>query len=50
MGEGTPKTNDHCPHMTNGKCKKLKKACNNRTNFYMECNTYIGNKSLGNFF
>jgi hypothetical protein len=44
-----PKTNEYCSEYLKGKCKKTKRDCNNKSRFYEECNTYIGNKSLSGF-
>jgi len=49
MSETRPKTNKYCPHIESGKCKRTKRACNNKSLFYEECNTFIGNKSLSVF-
>jgi hypothetical protein len=48
-GNSKPKTNKYCPEHIKGKCKKTKRECNNKSLFYAQCNTYIGNKSLSGF-
>ena len=46
MTEFKPKTNPNCQYNKKGICMKAKIRCNNPSNFYEECNVFIGNRTL----